>query len=126
MIKTLKVTVNVMTKELFIYSGIMVLSVLVSSASQILLKISTKKVYSSKIKEYLNPYVILGYTLFFGCTLISMYALKVVPLSMSPILESTGYIFVAALSYIFLKEKLSKRQFIGILLILVGIVVYSL
>jgi len=115
-----------MNKELFLYSTILLVSVAVSSVSQLLLKISAKKTYPSKIKEYLNPYVICGYGLFFGCTLISMYALKVVPLSMAPILESAGYIFVAALSYFFLKEKLSKRQFIGIFLILVGIVVYSL
>lgn len=115
-----------MNKELLIYSAIMIVSVLISSVSQILLKISAKKTYPSKIKEYLNPYVILGYGLFFGCTLISMYALKVVPLSMSPILESTGYIFVSALSFLFLKEKLTRRQLIGIVLILIGIVVYSL
>lgn len=115
-----------MNKELLIYSAIMIVSVFISSISQILLKISAKKTYPSKIKEYLNPYVILGYGLFFGCTLISMYALKVVPLSMSPILEATGYIFVSTLSFLFLKEKLTRRQLIGIVLILIGIVVYSL
>ena len=115
-----------MNKELLIYSAIMIVSVFISSISQILLKISAKKTYLSKIREYLNPYVILGYGLFFGCTLISMYALKVVPLSMSPILEATGYIFVSALSFLFLKEKLTRRQVVGIILILIGIVVYSL
>ena len=55
-----------------------------------------------------------------------MYALKVVPLSMSPILEASGYIFVAILSFIFLKEKMTKKQLLGMALILIGIVVYSL
>lgn len=45
-------------------------------------------------KEYLNPLVIIAYILFFGTTFISMYALKVVPLSMAPILEASGYIFL--------------------------------
>ena len=115
-----------MNKELILYSGILIISVLVSSVSQILLKLSAKKTYPSKLREYLNPYVIVGYGLFFGCTLISMFALKVVPLSMAPVLEATGYIFVSAFSFLFLKEKLTRRQLIGIALILIGIVVYSL
>ena len=115
-----------MNKELLIYSGIMILGVLVSSVSQILLKISAKKSYPSKIREYLNPLVIIGYGMFFGCTLVSLYALKVVPLSMAPILEASGYIFVAVLSFVFLREKLNRYQLLGMLLILAGIVVYTI
>lgn len=55
-----------------------------------------------------------------------MYALKVVPLSMSPILEASGYIFVAILSFAFFKEKLTKKQLIGMGMIIGGIVVYTL
>ena len=58
--------------------------------------------------------------------ILTMLALKKVPLSMQPILESTGYIFVAVMGYIFLKERLSKRKLAGIALILVGIIVFSL
>lgn len=112
--------------ELTIYSLIMVLSALISAVSQIMLKKSAKKQYPSKLREYLNPLVIIAYGLFVGTTLISMYALKVVPLSMSPILEASGYIFVAVLSYIFLKEKMTRKQLVGMFLILAGIVVYSL
>ncbi len=112
--------------KLVIYSCIMILSTLISSVSQVMLKKSAQKTYSSKLAEYLNPFVITAYSLFFGCTLITMYALKVVPLSMAPLLEATGYIFVAALSYIFFKEKLTKKQIIGMVLILSGIVIYAL
>lgn len=112
--------------ELAIYSCIMICSTLVSSFSQIMLKKSAQKEYKSKIQEYLNPLVIIAYGLFFGCTFLSLYALKVVPLSMSPILEATGYIFVAVLSYIFFKEKLTKKQLIGMIFIIGGIIIYSL
>ena len=115
-----------MTRELLLYSLIMLGSVLISSVSQILLKMSAKIEYGSKIREYLNPYVIIGYGLFFGCTILSMYALKVVPLSMSPIIESFGYIFVSVFSYLFFKEKLTKWQFLGAGLIIIGVVVFSL
>lgn len=112
--------------ELIIYSGIMLGSIFVSSVSQILLKKSAQKEYPSKLREYLNPLVIIAYGLFFGSTLITMYALRVVPLSMSPILESVGYIFVAVLSFLFLKEKLTRKQVLGMAVIIIGIIVYSI
>ena len=112
--------------DMFIFSCIMVLSTFISAISQMMLKKSSQKTYPSRIQEYLNPLVITAYTLFFGCTFLSMYALKVVPLSFAPVLEATGYIFVAVLSYIFFKEKLTKRQLAGMLLIVAGILVSSL
>ena len=111
---------------LFAYSCLFLVGTFVASVSQILLKLSARKTYPSKIREYLNPLVIIGYGLFFGCTLISVFALKVVPLSMSPVLGSAGYIFVSLLSFIFFKEKLTLRQLIGMALIIFGIVIYSL
>ncbi len=112
--------------EMIFFSGVIVLSAFIASISQIMLKKSAMKQYPSKIREYLNPLVIIAYIIFFGCTLITMYGLKVVPLSVSPLLESTGYIFVAILSFIFLKEKLTKRQIAGMVLIAVGIAVCTL
>ncbi|MBQ9735563.1 MAG: EamA family transporter [Clostridia bacterium] len=115
-----------MDKTLVLYSLILLASVFISSVSQLLLKKSSGIQYPSKIREYLNPYVIIGYALFFGCTIVSMVALKVVPLSMSPIIESCGYIFVTLLSFFFLKEKITRRQLLGTVLIILGVVVYSL
>ncbi|HBI85219.1 MAG TPA: multidrug ABC transporter [Ruminococcus sp.] len=114
-----------MTK-LMQYALLMVLSSLISSFSQIMLKKAAGRQYENKLREYLNPTVITAYGIFFGCTLLSMYALKVVPLSMSPILESTGYIFVAVLSYLFFREIPTKRQFLGFALIFAGILVYAM
>ncbi len=112
--------------ELFVFSLIIILAAFVSSVSQIMLKKSAQKTYASRMKEYLNPLVIIAYALFFGCTLITMYGLKVVPLTLSPALEASGYIFVAVLSYIFLREKLSKRQLAGMVLIAAGMIISSL
>ena len=112
--------------ELAVYSCIMVSGVLISSFSQIMLKKSAQKTFASKIKEYLNPTVIIAYLLFFFSSFLSLIALKVIPLSMSPILEASGYIFIAILSYIFLKEKLTRKQLLGMALIIGGIAVYTL
>ncbi len=112
--------------ELLIFSCIFVVSVLISSISQVMLKKSANKTYDSKIKEYLNPMVIIAYGMFFAATLITMFAYKVVPLSFGPILESSGYIFVAVLGYFFLKERFTVKQTVGMVLILAGIALFSL
>ena len=41
------------------------------------------------------------------------------------IFESAGYIFVGVLGYIFLKEKFTAKKIIGMLLIMLGIVIFS-
>jgi len=100
--------------------------VFISSVSQILLKKSANKTYDSVLSEYLNPWVIIAYGLFFCATLATVIAYKYVPLSLGPILESSGYFFVTILGMIFLKEKVGKRKAIGLLIILLGIVVFNL
>lgn len=101
-------------------------SVFVSSISQIMLKKSANKTYDNALKEYLNPWVIIAYGLFFASTLITVTAYKYVPLSLGPILESSGYFFVTILGMIFLKEKVGKKKALGLLVILAGIIIFNL
>ncbi|MBQ5398399.1 MAG: EamA family transporter [Ruminococcus sp.] len=112
--------------KVLIFSCVFLVSVLISSASQILLKKSADKDYDSPLKEYLNPLVITAYAMFFCSMLITMYCYKYVDVSAGPILESSGYVFVAVLGYIFLKEKFTAKKIIGMSLILLGIAVFSL
>lgn len=111
-----------MTKYYLIY----VLSVFISSVSQIFLKKSTQKEYPTVIQEYLNVQVIGAYIVFFCSSLMTIYAYKGVELSLGPIIESLSYVFVAILSYFFLSERLSVKKMIGMLFILIGIVVSCL
>ncbi len=104
---------------------ILIISVLISSVSQIILKISANKTYETRIKEYLNPYVITAYAMFFGSTILTMIALKHLPLSQQPLYESISYIFVSVMGFFLLKEKFSKRKLLGLALILVGIFIFS-
>jgi len=110
----------------WVYFVIYFLSVFLASCSQILLKKSAQKKYDSKIKEYLNPLVIGAYAVFAITAVMSVVAYKVVPLSLGPVIETTGYIHIAILSLIFLKEKMTRRKAAGTLLIILGIVVFSL
>ena len=93
-------------------------------STQIILKKSASKTYNSIIKEYLNPYVIIGYGLMVLSTVLVVLGLKGVPYKNEPIIESLGYIFVMILSNRILKEKITKKKLIGNLLILIGIIIY--
>ena len=112
--------------EKILFSLIFIFGVFISSVSQIILKKSAQKEYPSRIKEYLNARVIFAYIIFFGATLCSIWAYKVIPLSLGPILESAGYFFVAVLSWLFLKEKITKQKMLGLSIIIIGIIIYSL
>lgn len=101
-------------------------SVFISSVSQTILKKSANEEHDSILQEYMNFKVILAYGLFFGSSLLTILAYRYVPLSMGPILESSGYIFIAILGYIFLQEQVGKRKLLGLGCILVGIFVFSI
>ena len=103
---------------------ILLFSVLIASASQILLKKSTLKKYPTLIKEYLNPYVIIGYGMMVLSTILTILAFKGLDYKNGPIIESVGYLFVMLLSWKFLNEKITKKKVIGNILILIGIVVF--
>ena len=105
------------------YICVYVLSVFISSVSQVLLKISTKKQYDNILREYLNPWVVTAYGIFFCSSLLTIYAYKSVPLSMGPVIESVGYIFVTFLGYICLHETIGKKKALGLLCIFVGVIV---
>lgn len=109
-----------------VFSGVFLVSVFISSVSQILLKKSADKTYDSKLREYLNPLVIIAYGMFFCSMLITMYCYRFVDVSAGPILESAGYVFVAILGYIFLKEKFTKKKVIGMVVLLCGIALFAL
>ena len=112
--------------DMIIYSGIFLVGVVISSFAQIVLKKTAVKEHKSFIRQYLNFPVIASYTVFILATFCTIYAYKVIPLSLGPVLESTQYFFIALLSYIFLKEHISKRKIFGICLIIAGLMLYAL
>lgn len=108
------------------YAALLLLGVFISSISQVMLKRSAIKTYDSKIKEYLNPLVIVAYILFVGTTFLSIFAYRGIPLSMGPILEATSYIYVTIFGIVFFNEKMSRKKWIALVLIITGIALYSI
>lgn len=108
------------------YGLMLLLSVLVASFSQILLKKSALKTYDSFIREYLNVYVIAGYGLLVLSTLLTIYGFSGLDYKNGPIIESLGYLFVMILGWLFLGERITKKKMLGNLCIILGIVIFYL
>lgn len=115
-----------MSKEALLYSLLLLFGVFISAVSQVLLKKEAAKEHSSFIAEYLNPAVITAYCMFFGSTLLSVFAYRGIPLSMGPVLEATSYIYVTFFGVKIFREKLDKKKLLALLLIIGGIAVYSI
>ncbi len=108
------------------YILLFLFSVFISAVSQILLKQSAGTVYENRWEEYLNPRVMIAYGIFFLSTLATMWAYKAVPLSLGAVLEATGYLWVTLLGVLFLKERVSVKKGLGLVLIVAGIIIFNL
>ena len=100
------------------------LSVVIASFSQVVLKMGAGKSYTSKIREYLNGYVITGYGMLFISMVLTIIAYSHLSYLSVPVVEAVGYVLVPVLSYFIFKERLTKRKIVGILFILLGILIY--
>ena len=97
-----------------------------TAISQILLKQSAQKTYRHPIYEYLNWRVIVAYAIFFGVLLLNTYAYSQVDLKYGPVIDSFAYVFILILSWLILKEKISRGKLIGNMIIIAGILIYTM
>lgn len=109
----------------FRYSLFLLFGTFISAISQVLLKKAANKTYEKPIQEYCNPLVIIAYMIFVASTLLGIFAYKGIPLSLGPVLESTSYIYVTVFGAVFFHEKVTTKKILAIVLIMVGIGIYS-
>lgn len=102
------------------------LAVFVASFSQILLKQSAQMEHKNVITKFLNWRVITGYALMMGTTVINVFAYRGVELKVTPMIESTGIIWVTFLAAFLLGERPSKRTILSIFVTITGILVFCL
>lgn len=114
-----------MNDKVIFYASFILIGTFISSAAQVLLKKAAMKEYCSVKEEYLNKNVIIAYITFVLATFLSIYAYKGIPLSMGAVLESTSYIYITIFGAFFFQEKISLQKIVALVLIIVGIVVYS-
>lgn len=104
----------------------MVVCTVFSAISQILLKQSANRQHVSVLKEYMNWRVIMAYLIFGMVLLMNTYAYTQVQMKYGPVLDTFTYAFVLIFSCLILKEKITKGKLIGNLIIVAGVLIYTL
>ena len=107
------------------YKLLVIVSVLAAACAQMLLKQGAKKAYSSFLRQYLNPWVIGGYSIMGASLLLNIFCLSHgVQVKEVSIIESLSYLFVPVLSWVFFKERITWRKAGAIAVIMAGVVVF--
>lgn len=101
-------------------------SVFIGAVSQILLKSAANKEQKNFLKKFLNLTVITAYCMMLGSSLYSMISLRYLDLNLMPVFQATSFFWVLLLSRLLLKEKVYKKNVLGICIIFGGILVYLL
>ncbi len=107
-----------------IFFFLMILSEIIASTSQVLLKKSAQKEYPSFIREYLNILVIGGYGLLVLSMIISIFCYSGLGYMGVVVMEPIAYIIVMFMSRVIFKEKITMRKIAGMCMIIGGIVVF--
>ena len=94
---------------------------LIGAVAQLLLKLSSKS-FSFNPRTWLNKWLIIGAFLHLLSALLFIYALKQSSLSLLYPLFATSYIWLSLLAAPFLREPMSKLKWIGILIIILGVI----
>lgn len=114
-----------MSSTVLMFAALNLLGVFVSAVSQVMLKKSASREHGSVVKEYLNPLVVFAYALFVGATLLSVLSYKGIPLSMGPVLDATGYLWVTLFGVTIFHERMNAKKLLALALIVCGIVIYA-
>ena len=110
-----------------IYGLIALVVVAIAAGAQMLLKQGARQGYTPWWRQYVNGWVISGYTLMFLSMVVNIacmhHGLQLKELS---VIESLSYLFVPALAWYIFGEKISRRKMIAIAIIIAGVIVFFL
>ena len=108
-----------------IYLLILIVATVFSAFSQVLLKQSARRDHKSWIYEYLNWRVITAYGIAFAVLFANTWASTGIDMRYGPVIDTLTYVFVMIFSFVLLKERFSRGQLIGNLIIIAGILIYT-
>ena len=78
------------------------------------------------LRAMLNPFVLLGFTIYAGTTLLWLYILNKAEISYVYPIQSLVFVFVLIASIFIFHESVGINRFVGVGLIIVGVIISSL
>ena len=111
-----------MGSNLFLGMSLVAVATLIGSCGALFLKYVSKHVRVNLFSLLKRPLLYLALFLYGAATLIFVYALKFGELSVLYPVVALSYIWITLLSIKFLKEKMTDLKWLGIFMIIVGVV----
>lgn len=104
------------------------LAVFLTGICQVLLKYGARNGKRGKaiLSPYLNYATISAYGILLLVTVISVIALREIPLKIFYALTALGYVVVTGLSWQVLKEEVTDTKFLALLLIVSGVIIFNI
>ncbi len=100
-----------------------IVSVVIASFAQILLKQASEKGTDKFLKKFLNIRVVTAYALLLLSLFVNTFVLRHLELKILPCITATSFLWILLFSYLFLGEKPSSNKVIGMVMIMVGVIV---
>ncbi|MBU2589404.1 MAG: EamA family transporter [Nanoarchaeota archaeon] len=89
-------------------------------------KLSLKRIHRDILRIYLNVFVFLGVFLYLFAFFIWIFVISKIDLSYAYPLVSVNFVLIALASKIFFKESVSKKRWLSILIILIGVLLVTM
>jgi drug/metabolite transporter (DMT)-like permease len=98
----------------------------ITAVSQTMLKVSANREHAKRAGEYLNPLVLGSYALFVLVLVMNIIGYRWIEYKYGSIINCLSYVFIMLLGFGFLKERVTWQKIVGNLIIILGIVVFTL
>jgi drug/metabolite transporter (DMT)-like permease len=106
--------------------AVALLSVVLSSLAQILLKKSSGEVKKHWVFDYLNIKVSVAYGIIFVCMFMMIYAFRSIHYKYGVVIESLSYLIIMVFSRFLLKEEITIKRLIGNCIIVLGVLIFTI
>lgn len=107
------------------YYILVILSVLAAASAQMLLKQGVRRNYVGFWRQYLNPWVIGGYTIMACNLILNIFCMsRGVQVKEVSIIESLSYLFVPCMAFILFRERITLRKAGAIAIIICGVIIF--
>lgn len=106
-----------------------VLMAFFTALGQVLLKlysVKSNKRNRSFLKKFLNPFLILSVLLFSLSFIGAIWVMRYLEFTIYYSITALNFVFITFLSKKYLKEKIDSKKWVGIIIIVVGLLVFNL
>ena len=108
-----------------IYYLIVIGSVFMAACAQMLLKQGARQNYVGFWRQYLNPWVIVGYGIMVCSLVLNIWCMSHgVQVKEVSTIEAMSYLFVPGLAFVLFKEKITIRKAGAIAIIICGVILF--